>query len=341
MNVRDDGDIAKFLAVHVKRINGGYEIDQTKYIEEVARRFNINDKIKPVYTPEIASRKLVPATEEERKAANKLQFQELVGCLIYANMSRPDIAYAISNVARFMGGWSKEHYDAALRILTYLYTTRDQTLVFKAAATKKPELWGYVDANNMDSRESGGDIDDKWKPQGGYIIIWNGCVVSWRSSRIKSRVLSSMEGEYYVACDGAKEVIWHRRLAEELGFAEEKQTPLFEDNKACISYSKNNTCHERTKHIDNKAYFLRDQVKQGLIELIHIRTEDQLADMMTKTQEKQTFLRHKKKLFSECLQKPPRTYVRRVNAAKRAALVKDNCACVSCFVGEMNHVEVE
>jgi hypothetical protein len=341
LKIRDEGPIDKFLGVNVRRVVGGYEISQTKYIEKVAARFSIDDSTRPVSTPEIASKRLVPATETEKREAEGLEFQELVGCLIYANMSRPDIAYAISNVARFMGGWSKEHYDAARRILVHLYTTRNQSLILKPANTAEPMVWGFVDANCMDARESGDGTDDKWKPQGGYIMVWDGCVVSWRSSRMKSRVLSSMESEYYVACEGAKEAIWLRRLVKELGFGSvmEKQTPIYEDNKACIAYSKNNTCHDRTKHIDNKAYFLRDHVKEGDIELIHISTNDQLADMMTKTQEKQTFLKHKERIFSETLQQPKRTFVGEVRAEVREMLLEKKCTCMSCFVGGMVHVQ--
>ena len=337
--LRDDGPINEFLGVKVTRCSDSYyEISQKKYIEKVAARFNVDQDTKQVSTPEIASRKLIKATEEEKGDAQHLEFQELVGCLIYANMSRPDIAYPISNVARFMGGWNKEHYDAALRILSFLYTTRTRTLVLKPANESEPMLWGYVDANNMDSRESEVN-DDKWKPQGGYIMVWDGCIVSWRSARLKSRVLSSMESEYYQACEGAKEVIWLRRLVSELGFdVMNKPTPIYEDNKACIAYSKNNTCHDRTKHIDNKAYFLRDQVKNGEIELIHIGTNDQLADMMTKTQEKRTFLDHTERLFSDTLQQPKRSYVSQVRTEVKNSLLKEECSCLSCFVGNRQHV---
>lgn len=72
-----------------------------------------------------------------------------------------------------------------------------------------------------------------------------------------------MESEFYAADECAKEVVWLRRLLAELGMSQEGPTVIYEDNKACISYSKNNTNHDRTKHIDNRAYQLRDFVKSG------------------------------------------------------------------------------
>ena len=88
-----------------------------------------------------------------------------------------------------------------------------------------------------------------------------------------------MESEYFAASEAAKEVIWFRALLTDLGHTQTNATIMYEDNKAFISYSKNSTCHDRTKHIDMRAYWLRDCVRDG-----HVQTNDQLADMMTKTQ---------------------------------------------------------
>ena len=110
-----------------------------------------------------------------------------------------------------------------------------------------------------------------------------GCLLSWTSRRQQSRALSSMESEFYAACETAKEVSWWREMLNEIGEKQSGPTMIYEDNKAYISYSKNNTCHARTKHIDLRAYSCRDYVRDGSVKLVHIGTE-QLADMMTKTQ---------------------------------------------------------
>ena len=105
------------------------------------------------------------------------------------------MAYAISDVARFMSKWGVEHFKRALLILKYLYSTRKRKLTF--SRTSAPfELTGYCDANYGDERDSGEQVDDKWKSQGGYLFFVGDCLVSWRSRRHKSRSLSSMEAEY-------------------------------------------------------------------------------------------------------------------------------------------------
>ena len=135
-----------------------------------------------------------------------------------------------------------------------------------------------------------------------------------------------MEAEYYAASDCAKDIIWFRELINELGYQDVKHKPIviYEDNKACISFSKNNTCHDRTLHIDLKAYALRDCVYEGVIELLHVSTDHQLSDMLTKSQTRILFDKHKNRIMSgECA--PPKFTRGRVNVGM--------CSCVSCFVG--------
>ena len=78
----------------------------------------------------------------------------------------------------------------------------------------------YCDANHGDDRDGGSESDDeKWKSQGGSIILIGDNMVSWRSRRHKARTLSSMESEYMEGSEAAKEVIWFRCLMVELDFS--------------------------------------------------------------------------------------------------------------------------
>ena len=182
----------------------------------------------------------------------------------------------------------------------------------------------YSDANWCDPRESGDVVDDKYKPQYGFVVFVSGVPVSWTSRRMQSRARSSMESEYYAADETCKEVVFWRDLLDELGHTQTEATKIYEDNKACIAYSKNNTCHARTKHIDNRAYICRDYVRGGLIELLHVDTNEQLADMMTKAQLKHTFMKHVDRIFNgECT---PRE-------STKGGVRVGVCNCLSCFVG--------
>ena len=321
LRIRDEGEVKKFLSIEIeRRSDGSYSMSQSKYIERLAKRFCIDDMSRTVETPGQYGQKLQPVSDNEMPSdARQLPYQELVGGLLYACKTRPDIAYAISNVSRFMSKWSVSHYKAALRILRYLYSTKDKALVISADAPM--ELKVYVDANYGDDRESE-NSDSKWKSQGGFLVYFSSSLVSWRSRRHKTRSLSSMESEYMEASEAAKEVLFFRVMLEELDYKQSSPTIMYEDNKACIQYSKNNTSHDRTKHIDIRAYVLRDCVRNNDIKLMHVDTRDQLADMLTKHQLKHVFLNHVNSLFSGFSVPATARVVNRVNT----------CHCLTCFV---------
>ena len=286
LKIRDEGDISMFLAMKIDRKDdGSYTMSQSHYIERMAEKFNVNDNTKCVETPTVYGSMLngdmCPATSDEKIDAAKLPYQSLVGGLIYVAKTRPDVSFAISDVARFMSCWGAKHFKAALRILMYLYHTRDKCIHIKPDKNDFL-LSAFSDANWCDPRDGGDVVDDKYKPQYGFVVFVSGVPVAWTSRRMQSRARSSMESEYYAADETCKEVLFWRDLLDEIGHKQTKPTQIYEDNMACIAYSKNNTCHARTKHIDNRAYILRDHVRDGMIELLHVDTNCQLADMMTK-----------------------------------------------------------
>ena len=328
LRIRDEGPVKLFLGMVIDRLaDGAFSLSQKHYIEKMAETFCITPESKPVETPAQLNHKLtenmLPQTEDERKIAEQLPFRQLVGALIYVTKTRPDVAYNVSDIARFMSNWGKEHFMAAMRILRYLYYTRDKTLLI-TPSSDPVSISVYVDANYGDDRDSGEIVDDKWKSQGGYLVLVNGSLVSWRSRRHKSRCYSSMEAEYMEASEAGKEVLWFRGLLSDLGYDLIEPTLMYEDNKACIAFSKNNTSHDRTKHIDIRAYALRDHVRDGHIEVVHIETKHQLADMLTKTQLKKTFLQHREQIFAG--ETTPPQYV-------KGGACRSMCACLSCFVG--------
>ena len=128
------------------------------------------------------------------------------------------------------------------------------------------------------------------------------------------------------ASEAGKEIVFFRELMSDLDYEMHEPTVLYEDNKACIAFSKNNTNHDRSKHIDIRAYWLRDMVREGMIECIHIDTKHQLADMLTKHQTKATFIKHVEKIFSAETKIP--TAMARVKSTR-----SQMCVCLSCFVG--------
>ena len=211
--------------------------------------------------------------------AAKLPYPGLIGSLIYTCLTRPDVQYSISNVAMYMSRWGVKHYEHAMRILKYLYHTRHKTLTYQKWKGDVV-LQCYVDANYGDKRDSG--YDDKWRSQGGYLVFVGDCLVPWSSKRHRCVTLSSMEAEYVEAARSAQEVVWFRRLMRDLGYGLKFPTVLWEDNKAAIAFSKNHTCHDRSKHIDIREHWLRELVSGQEVKMLHVATAHQMANFMTK-----------------------------------------------------------
>ena len=94
--------------------------------------------------------------------------------------------------------------------------------------------------------------------------------------------LSTAEAEYIALSSAAQESLWLQQLLADLKKEEAKSMVIYEDNQSAISMARNPQFHGRTKHIAIKYHFIREQVTNGKLELRYFRTNDMVADMMTK-----------------------------------------------------------
>ena len=106
--------------------------------------------------------------------------------------------------------------------------------------------------------------------------------VSWSSRKQQVVTLSTTEAEFIAAATSACQAIWMRRILEELHFQQLEPTIIYCDISSAIKLSKNPVLHGRSKHIDVRYHFLRDLTNEGIIDLVYCRSEDQVADIMTK-----------------------------------------------------------
>ena len=110
----------------------------------------------------------------------------------------------------------------------------------------------------------------------------NGGPVSWKSKRQSCVSLSTTESEYVAAAAAAKEIVWMRRLLQDLGCSQLKPTYLFCDNQSAIKLVRNPQFYQHTKHIDVKFHFIRDLQEEKVIDVVYVNSEGQLADLLTK-----------------------------------------------------------
>lgn len=267
----------RFLGVNIirdrklKTIN----ICQPEYILKILKRFNMLE-CNPLSTPADPNSRLSPdmspTTEEQTAEMESKPYKEAVGSLMHVMvMTRPDIAFAVNQVAQYSKNPGKAHWKAVKRILAYLHKTKDFGLHFDGKNNNS--LIGYCDADYA------GCLATR-RSTSGVLFINLGGTVSWSSRRQRCTAQSTTEAEFVAASEAAKEAVWLIQLL--LEFGKENKPSLLCDNQSAIALVKNPVFHQRTKHIDVRVFYIREVQEKGIINIDYISTEHQLADILTK-----------------------------------------------------------
>jgi hypothetical protein len=112
--------------------------------------------------------------------------------------------------------------------------------------------------------------------------------VSWSSRKQSSVAQSTIEAEYVAAANYCSQLLWITYTLSDFG-EECSHVPLMCDSMSAISVAKNTVLHSRTKHIEVRYHFLRDNVEKVNTDLIHVPTEKKLAVILTKLLDQATF----------------------------------------------------
>lgn len=279
--IKDLGAVKHLLGMEIAYDMSSREmtITQTQYINTITERFNqanARDTMNPCDPSVKLSKANCPKDDEEKERMSKKPYRSLVGCLMYvAQCTRPDVAYAVTHLSRFMENPGQEHWLAAIKILRYLKTTSDYGINYKSSTQANAPI-AYCDAdwgNNLDDRRS----------VSGVAIVMNGGPIVYKSKYQNTVALSSAEAEYLALSVCAQEIVWVRVMLQDLGFKPEGATQVWEDNQGSIALAQNTGYHARTKHVDIRHHFIREKVANHEIKLDYIATEHQLADAFIKS----------------------------------------------------------
>lgn len=278
--ITDNGEVKWLLGCRIVRnkSRGSITLTQDQFIESILRDFNM-ETCHSVSTPLPPGTKLTTAqcavTDEQKATAKKLPYCALVGKLMYlVTASRPDIAYAVRELAKFMSNYGEEHWLAAKHVLRYLQGTRTQGITFGNIDDPYPLFRGFTDSDwaNSEGRKS----------ISGYVMMMGKTPIAWSSKQQAVVALSTCEAEYIACSHAACEVMWLRNLLQELGYPQKDPTPLYCDNNGTVDFTHDPHGHTRMKHIDIRAHFIRNQVNKGLIDVIRISGKENPADVFTK-----------------------------------------------------------
>jgi hypothetical protein len=147
-----------------------------------------------VCSPIITGCKLVK--HENGKAASEKSYKQMVGSLMYLLATRPDLAYSVFLVARFMERPTEMHVAAIKRIMRYLKGTLSLGIMYKKVSGDVLQLNGWTDSDYA------GDLDDR-KSTSGYLFMLGGGAVSWSSKKQPIVTLSTTEAEFVAAASCA------------------------------------------------------------------------------------------------------------------------------------------
>jgi hypothetical protein len=264
------GDLKYFLGIEVARSKNGIFLSQRKYILDLLTETGMLG-CKPANTPIEQNHKLFHCLDAT--STDKARYQRLVGKLIYLSHTRPDIAYSVGVVSQFMHDPRKPHMDAVERILRYLKSAPGKGLLFTKNNHLKVE--GYTDA------DWAGSANDR-RSTSGYFTFVGGNLVTWRSKKQPVVARSSAEAEYRGMAFGVCELLWLRNLLRELGVDYQDAMKLYCDNTSAIEIAHNPVQHDRTKHVEVDRHFIKEKLEAGIIIFPFVKSEDQLADILTK-----------------------------------------------------------
>ena len=250
-------------------------IDQSHGISDFLARWDIPTKTRLVTTPMDPSWEYgdePPLTDPEKLTEYRSKCSSIS---YFAQVTRPDLAYSTSKLMSYMHRPNAACFRALDRLCNYLRRTSHMGLAY-SASPNIPRLEAYCDAS------WNATFSDKGRSTSGYLFYYGKDLIDWSSKRQEIAALSPAESEQNAAFHTAKTAIYFRELLSELGYDQSTPTTLHEDNTACIAQSKNPVNHQRTRHVHLRYHYLRELVKQKLVRLQHIRTNQQRADALTK-----------------------------------------------------------
>ena len=290
-SVTIEPQVKRFLGFEIVEDADGITLKQEEYVKRLIQTFRLQNA-RAVSVP-MQSGLDLNANNGEEMSDNHL-YQALLGALLYINLqTRPDICYSINVLSRHAKTPTTTHLRLLKHVARYLKGTSGLGLRFNRS--KKMNLYLFVDSSwaNGPARKS----------MFGFFVMLNGVPVSFRTKRQSIVALSTTEAEYIGMCEGVKELLFVRNMMNFLGFKISEPLMVYNDNQGAINIGRDLTSVSRTKHISMKYFFIQELVEKGQISLEYIRTDQMLADILTKPLGKSAFCKLRRSLlYSEVRQ---------------------------------------
>jgi hypothetical protein len=278
---------SSYVGYHLRYLaDGSIHISQPAYIRDITHGVHV--PATTLLSPYASTNRLRPRQAGEAAADSNL-LRTIVGRLIFAaEKSRPDIAYAVRSVARYVADPSASHLAAALQILKYLKATEDYGLLYRAVLSKgEPFACAYSDA------DWGAAPDGR--PTAATALLLAGAAVHFSSERQASVALSSAEAEMIALSNCARYTAALRNVLHDWGTTLPTITVKC-DNQSTIRSAQVHDATGRMRHVGIRDRYVFEALQQGLVRVAYVPTKQQAADIFTKPLAKQQFVTCRKLL---------------------------------------------
>ena len=268
----------------------------TTYIDQMVKRYADGDvgpcKKFPAYwtyTPadETLVREYESACAARQPASTDLmqRYGSLFGSLLHAVKYRPEISAAMGLLGSCLTFPTEALYECAMRVLVYLGRTRSLGTAFCAEGGNV--LHAYADANWQTTRSTSG-----------YVIFLGGGAIAHASRRQHCITMSSCEAELVALADLAIELLYIDSLLRFIGYEHEGAIVAHTDNKGAYDLCHRFTSAQNSRHIDRKLFKMRELRGAGRVNVKHVSTDKNPADLFTKVLGRQTFEKHRRSVLN-------------------------------------------
>jgi hypothetical protein len=304
-NITDEGTLDEYLGVKVEQLpNGTIKLSQPQLIQQILDDLGFNGRTTTKDSP-AASTVRLHRDVHGKPYTDNWHYRSIIGKLNFLEKStRPDIAYAVHQCARFCLEPKESHATAVKRIGKYLMDNRDKGMILNP---KAHSFECYVDADFVGNwNRVTADVDPGTaKSRTAYIISYAGCPVAWASKLQTEVALSSTEAEYNALSESLRHVRFLMQVvdeAKEVGWETFAGAPtvhckVFEDNSGALEMSRLPKMRPRTKHLCVRLHHFREHVRLGKISIQHVASEKQLADIATKPQPTDLFVAQRESIL--------------------------------------------